>query len=307
MAGALGVVLTTDAPLEGRAAVPAYVDDSLPIVGPSRAVQVVTDGRLAGGPPIPIRLAPAGTPAIGPALPIYIVSGILDPLAYTNKVKAIAPNGLIAGYSFADPVGSAAARDESGNGRHGACTAITFGQPGIGDGRTSASFNGTSSVCNIYSAGLAGAFNGGEGTAIVWVPAAPNDGVVRTLLILQAVDSNNRILIDKPSGGGVRARYTAGGTAETFTVAPAPTDWTMYALTWSKTGDVARFYVGAGAPSEATGLGTWNGALVSTTANIGSSTAAGSVVWADRIAHAWLWGVALSAAQISQLATVNTW
>jgi hypothetical protein len=78
MGGALGVVITTDVPVEGRAAVPVYVDDSLPIVGPSRAI-VVTTGEVpqAGGPPMAVRLAPAGTPALGPALPVYVVSGNL--------------------------------------------------------------------------------------------------------------------------------------------------------------------------------------------------------------------------------------
>lgn len=75
MAGALGVVITTDVQVEGRAAVPVYVDDSLPIVGPSRAIQVVTSGPMAGGPALAVRMAPAGTPAIGPALPVYVVPG----------------------------------------------------------------------------------------------------------------------------------------------------------------------------------------------------------------------------------------
>jgi len=79
MAGALGVVITNDVPVEGRAAVPVYVDDSLPIVGPSQAI-VVTTGEVPqmGGPPMAVRLAPAGTPAIGPALPVYVVSGALS-------------------------------------------------------------------------------------------------------------------------------------------------------------------------------------------------------------------------------------
>lgn len=76
MAGALGVVITTDVPMSGQHAQPVYVDDSLPIVGPSRAI-VVTSGEvpLMGGPAIPVRLAPAGTPAIGPALPVYVIPG----------------------------------------------------------------------------------------------------------------------------------------------------------------------------------------------------------------------------------------
>lgn len=79
MAGALGVVITTDVPVSGQHAQPVYVDDTLPIVGPSQAI-VVTSGEVPqmGGPALAVRLAPAGTPAIGPALPVYVVSGSLD-------------------------------------------------------------------------------------------------------------------------------------------------------------------------------------------------------------------------------------
>lgn len=77
MAGALGLVITTNVAVEGRHAIPVYVDDSLPIVGPSRAC-VIADGStipFAGGAPVAVRLAPAGTPAIGPAIPVYVVPG----------------------------------------------------------------------------------------------------------------------------------------------------------------------------------------------------------------------------------------
>jgi hypothetical protein len=76
MAGALGLVITTDVSIAGGHAIPVYVDDSLPIVGPSRAC-VVTTGEVpqAGGASLAVRLAPAGTPAIGPALAVYVVPG----------------------------------------------------------------------------------------------------------------------------------------------------------------------------------------------------------------------------------------
>lgn len=78
MAGALGVVITTDVPLGGQHAQPVYVDDSLPIVGPARAI-VVTNGEIPqeGGAPLAVRLAPAGTPTTGPVMPVYVVSGDL--------------------------------------------------------------------------------------------------------------------------------------------------------------------------------------------------------------------------------------
>lgn len=128
MAGALGVVITTDVSVEGRAAVPVYVDDSLPIVGPSRAVQVVTSGPMAGGSAQPVRVAPSGTPAIGPALPVYVVSGSLGasfaPTDITGLMAWYKSNtgtyttsaGSTPATADSDPVGRW--EDQSGNGRH---------------------------------------------------------------------------------------------------------------------------------------------------------------------------------------------
>lgn len=223
--------------------------------------------------------------------------------AYTSRVLGTAASYLTAYWPLADVSGGVAA-DESGNGRVGAYSSVTLGQSGIGDGRTSASFNGLSSVCNIYSASLAAAWNGAEGTLLVWLAAAPSDAVTRTIAIFQASSSNNRVLLDKPSTGGIRARYAAGGVAMAPTAASAPSDWTSVVLTWSKAADDLRFYVGGVLISQLASLGTWSGALVSTTVNIGASTSLGTVVWADRLAHVALWNTALTFAQIAPVATL---
>lgn len=217
---------------------------------------------------------------------------------YTTRLRAVAPANLIAGWPLAES-GGGVATDESGNGRVGAYSNVTLGQYGIGDGRTAALFNGTSSYCDIYSASLAAAFDGGEGTILAWVRAAPNDGTGRSILILQGSNSNNRIFLDKPTAGGIRARYTAGGTAKTFATAAAPSGWTSVIMTWSKTADDLRLYVGGALLEQLSGLGTWATALVSTTTVIGASTNGGTAVWADRIAHVWLWNTPLNAAQIA--------
>jgi hypothetical protein len=52
--------------------------------------------------------------------------------------------------------------DQSNNGRNGAYTGVTLGATGIGDGRTSATFDGATSYNNIYSAALNTAWNGAE-------------------------------------------------------------------------------------------------------------------------------------------------
>lgn len=309
MSGALGVVLTTDVPVEGRAAVPAYVDESLPIVGPARAVQVVTSGPMAGGPPMAVRLAPAGTPALGPALPIYIVSGILDTQAYTNKVKALAP---LAYWPLAELSG-ATAIDESGNGRNGVYSGVTLGAAGIGDGRTAAAFDGNVSYCNVYGAGLAAAFSGAEGTIAAWFQVANagvwTDGATHYCAQLQA-DANNLLYIRKQTTNNQLAFvYAAGGTSKTVTVAAGgPTGWFHVALTWSKSADQMRAYInGTQASTTQIGLGTWAGALSSTKTVLGNSTTSATQAWSGPMSHAALWNSALNAVQITSLATVNTW
>lgn len=312
MGGALGVVITNNVPVEGRRAVPVYVDDSLPIVGPARAI-VVTNGEIpqAGGPPMAVRLAPAGTPAIGPALPVYVVAGSLsaaavDPtLAYTNKVKALSP---IAYWPLAEASG-ATATDESGNGRSGSYSNVTLGVAGIGDGRTAASFNGTTSLANMFTASLQGAFNGQEGTIAAWLKVA-NAGVwtdaATRAAALFSVNAANLIRLRKNgTNNTIACVYVAGGTSKTVAKASfSPTTFFHIAMTWSKAADQMIFYInGAQEGATQTGLGTFAGALGATTAVVGAESTA-AAQWNGSIAHAALWATPLSAAQIATLAVV---
>lgn len=312
MAGALGVVLTgSTVSVEGSHAVPVYVDNSLPIVGPSRAC-VISDGSVipfAGGPPMAVRLAPPGTPAVGPAIPVYVVpgGGVLDTLAYTNKVLATSP---IAYWPMAEPSG-AVALDESNNSRPGAYTAVTLGQAGIGDGRTSPLFDGTNSYNNVYTASLAGAFSGAEGSFLIWgkVNSAGvwTDGINRRMILFQ-VDANNRIGINKAvANNEVDWLYVAGGTSKSAGVTTfSPTTYFTIGLTWSKAADQIKFYVnGAQSGATVTGLGVFAGALSVTQTIIGSlNTGAAAQVWSGTMAHAAVWNTPLTAAQMAALAVV---
>ncbi len=314
MGSALGVVLTTDVAIEGRAAVPVYVDESLPIVGPSRAVVLMpSDGsaRLAGGPPMPVRLAPAGTPAIGPALPVYVIpgGGILDVQAYTNKVKALAAANLIAYWPQAEASGTTAL-DESGNGRTGAYTGVTLGATGIGDGRTAATYVAASSGrCNVYSASLNGAFNTAEGTIAGWfqVSAAGvwTDATNRYFIHLFADASNLVYIRRQTTNNQIAYVYIAGGTSKSFAATLSPTAWFHLALTWSKSADQMKGYVnGAQVGATQTGLGVWSGALASTNCLIGAQSTAGSGPWSGNGAHVAVWSTPLTAPQIAALAVV---
>lgn len=223
-------------------------------------------------------------------------------MAYTNKVLATNP---IAYWPMAESSGSVAI-DATGNGRNGAYTAVTLGVQGIGDGRTAASYNGTASFNNIYSASLAAAFSGAEGTIAVWLQynGTINDGVTRRIFQL-LVDNNNRIQFNKITDGRYGFTYAAGGTNKTIASGLITSAYTYWVLTWSASGDAAKAYVnGVQFGATQTGLGIWAGALSSTQTILMAGSTAPIELTNGFIAHAAVWSTALSGAQIASLAAV---
>lgn len=229
-----------------------------------------------------------------------------DLLVYTNKVIALAP---IAYYPFAELSGTTVT-DESGNGRNGAYTNVTLGAPGIGDGRTAATYNGTSSVGNVYSAGLAGAFSGAEGTVALWCKVSGagvwTDATVRRLLVF-AADGNNIARIYRSTTNGqivFQCFFAATNTVVNLTTA-SPTGWFHVALVWSKSNNrMQAYFNGAQTGGDQTPIGTYAGTLTSTSAVLGSNASTAANVWSGDQAHAAIWASALSAAQIAALATI---
>ncbi len=232
-----------------------------------------------------------------------------DQFRYSTKVKNIASANLVAYWPLAEPSGTVIT-DVSGNGYNGVYTAVTLGQPGIGDGRTCAKFDGSTSYANAYSVGFAGAFNNQEGTIAVWarIPtAAPwTDATTRRVIFFQ-VDANNRISFGRTATDGQLAlTYAAAGTTNTINIATGSTlNWMHLALTWSKSGDAVKaYYNGVQSGATLTGLGIWAGALAATTTNVGSAGQP-SLVWSGTIQDVAVWSTPLTAAQVAQLASVG--
>lgn len=237
---------------------------------------------------------------------MLLSGGSVDPLAYTNKVIALSP---IAYWPLAELSGATVV-DESGNGRNGTYTAVTLAQPGIGDGRTAAAFDGATSFANVYSASLDSAFNNQELTLMCWfrvVAGTWTDATVRCAAHIGVDITNNyNALVKTGTNNQLRARYVAGGTIKSavFTTA-APTTWQHMALTVSKAADEMKMYIaGTQQGGTQTGLGVWSGALVNTKCTIGAEQTTLTQPWLGNIAHVALWTSALSAAQIATLATV---
>lgn len=239
-----------------------------------------------------------------------LVPGMRKRDRYFQKVLNIAPANLIGYWPMSELSGSVAT-DYSGQGNHGAYTGVTLGQAGIGDGRTAASFDGSTSFCNIYSAALAADVNPAEGGLMAWgkvsAPGVWTDSTIRRLVQIQA-DSSNRILLSKIANNSLLAEYTAGGTAEQITTAQTPSGFFSLLLTWSVASDEVKAYYSGNLLATRTGLGTWAGALSNTSCLIGATSTGPASVWSGALAHVALWagaGVpAVLQAAAAQLATM---
>jgi hypothetical protein len=223
-------------------------------------------------------------------------------------VDAVRPIGY---WPFWEPSGIVAA-DISGNARNGSHTGVTLGQTGISDGRTSPLFDGANDYTNVYTAGLAGAFNGAEGSIDLWGKGAPGvwmDATNRHLCCIR-VNANNAVQIYRgTTNNELNWYYAAGGTVKTAatTVLAGTLNWFHLALTWSKSADSAIFYVnGAQIGATLTGLGVWAGALGSTQCTFGALLIPPTQVWSGYLAHAAIWSKALTAPQIARLAKARS-
>ncbi len=228
-------------------------------------------------------------------------------MSYTNKVVALAP---IAYWPLAEASG-ATVLDASGNGRNGTYTGVTLGQPGIGDGRSAASFDGVTSFANIFSSSLQSAFNSAEGTMAIWVQFLSaglwSDGVARQFMQLR-VDANNLVTLRRTTTlNQLQDQYIAGATAKNVNITSigGSVAWNHMAMTWSKSNDQVIAYVnGAQSGATQTALGVWAGSIASTLCLLGASTQTPGNPMSGLLAHAAVWDRPLSAATVAALAVV---
>ena len=230
-------------------------------------------------------------------------------LTYAEKVLATEPSNLLAYFICGEASGTV--MQEEKNNYDGAYTGVTLGQTGIGDGNTCPLFDGANDYGNLYTAGLAGVFNGAEGTMAVWckmnTAGVWTDSTQRYLYRLAADTSNRADITKQATTNQLRFRYTAGGTEElvTDTSLAGTANWFHLAMTWSVAADQVIAYInGAQVGATQTGLGTWAGALSSTSTVIGALNTTPSAPHYGYLAHVPIWNVALNSTQIADLATV---
>lgn len=300
------VVVASAGALAGPALPVAVVSDGRVVAGgPAMRVIEVADGRPTfGGPALPVAAVSDGRPILGgPAVPVVVVAGSLKS-AYTNKIVGLGPIGY---WPQAESSGTTIV-DESGNARNGIYSNVTLGAVGIGDGRTAASYNGTTSYGNIYTAGLAAAFNGSELSILLWFQMSGSgvwtDGLTRRCIYV-AADASNYVRMFKGSiNNNFQWTYNAGGTVKGASTSMSPTTWQHVAITVSKANDRMRAYLNGTSIATLTGLGVWAGTPASTTCVIGATTTVPVEVHSGLLAHTAIFDRELSAAEILTAATV---
>jgi hypothetical protein len=235
---------------------------------------------------------------------------VLTPDVYAAKVLNTSSGCLIGYWPMWDVSGTTADNYEGTIARDGTYAVPGLGQTGIGDGRTSASFDGSTAYCDIFSSSLCTVFSGAEGTLMAWAKVSASevwaDGTPRVMVNLY-IDVNNEISFSRgTSNDTIRLLYKAGGTLELVDYGSlSGTNFHCFVMTWSKTGEIVRYFydgIPTGAADE--NLGIWAGDLVNTTTVIGAYSTTPTNVWDGSIAHVAIWKTPLTAAQILNLASV---
>lgn len=234
---------------------------------------------------------------------------LADRRAYFQRLLNVVGSSSVVAYWPLWESSGATAVDVSPNGLNGAYSAgVTYGQPGIGDGRTSCYFGGTSRV-NLYSAGLATALPTTELSYIIWAShsAAVWAAGVAAFTLNFRVDVNNRFSLERSATANTMLlRYMAGGTNKVVTINGLTSEALLpFVMTVSKSNDRLRGYVnGSKFGADVTGLGTWVGTLNSSYAAIASQQGgADSSPDTCGVAHVALINRELTAAEVATLSS----
>jgi len=195
--------------------------------------------------------------------------------AYYKKIRRLFGSSIVAYWPLYESSGTVA-NDVGVNDLNATYIGLTLANKLGVTGKPVPLFPGTGTAdINAYSAGLASAFSGAEGSFIFWgqfATGALTDAAIRKLIYFR-VDGSNYIYIDKHSADySLRYYYVAGGTAEGLGSIFKSYEPFCIAISWSKSNDRFRVYVNGCLQVSSTGLGTFAGSLSNLYTRIGSFT-----------------------------------
>jgi hypothetical protein len=172
-------------------------------------------------------------------------------------------------------------------------------------------FDGANDVVDIYSAALAAAINGLEGSALIWAKVENIsvwlDGETRRLFYIGASSAAPYVCFNKDSSGSSGKIAHIYRPATYFAILSSPfttrADWLFIAQTWSNSADQFIAYIdGAQSGSPVTGLDAWSGALGSDKCTIGSyAVSSPSQVYQGYLSHFAFWDRVLTPTEIASL------
>lgn len=233
-----------------------------------------------------------------------------DPFVYADKVVSTVGANLLAYWLMNEASGGTADNYEGTAARDGTYVGTpTLGQPGIGDGLTCVKLNGSTQYIDVFSASLAAAFNGAEGTFFVWckVDGAGvwTDGEARNAMTF-GVNGNNYGYMRKSSTNNlIQWFHGAGGTNKFPSAALSETAWFTYAATWSELASEWKGYInGTEVGSTQTSIGTWVGSIVEDWTNVGALLETPTGPWDGWLAHAFFADTPMSSENLTALSAI---
>ena len=215
---------------------------------------------------------------------------------YGSKVLAYSPAPIA--YWLLDEAAGAAAACQVNAAQDGAYTAVTLGQAGIGDGHTAALFDGSTSWLDVYSTTFRDAFNGAEGSFMIWCKVSAAgvwaDTIQRALCRFE-YNGANYVRVEKgATANRLLYRFMAGGVNEIGIDTISDTTWICLLFTWSKAAEAVKLYINGTQQDTDVTLGVWTGALAAATTLIGAYTQVPAEVWSGYLAHVAVWDEALT-------------
>lgn len=227
---------------------------------------------------------------------------------YWQKIMALFGSAVVA-YWPQEELSGAEARDASGNARHGAYTGVDLANAAGPKGGMAPLYDGANDYTNVYSAGLAGAFNVAAGSLLAWAQVSAagiwTDGQARCVMKIGSANHYVHI-VRSTTNGQMSLVHRVGATIRIAAITGLnETGWLHFGLTWSQAADELIAYKdGAAFGAPTAGLGVFSDLLVNGQCNIGANTTTPTSVWSGWLAHVL---VLNRAATPDEMAAVYAW